>query len=150
MTQIFKLKTGVFLMLLCASVFCHAQQSYISKYKEVATQLSKEYGIPTAIILSIAYVETGGGSSAHSKILHNHFGMVGKNTVNKSRFRSFENAEASYRAFCQMITRKKYYATLKGDPDHKNWVTAIAAAGYSTKPNEWKQKIHMIINRFGL
>lgn len=127
-----------------------AQNSYINQYKSVATELSKEFGIPSAIILSIAYVETGGGNSKHAQTLNNHFGMVGKNTVNSSKFKSFENSKESFRAFCEMISRKKYYQKMKGNLDYSDWLNAIASAGYATKPTEWKQKINMVIRKFGL
>ncbi len=142
-----------FITLVASLLFCvniSAQNSYINQYKTLATQLSQEFGIPTAVILSIAYVETGGGNSAGSKILNNHFGLVGKNTVNSSRFKSFTNAEESFRAFCESVSRKKYYQRLKGNFSHSEWVSAIASAGYSTKPTEWKQKINFVIKKFGL
>lgn len=127
-----------------------AQNSYISQYKSIATELSQEFGIPSAVILAIAYVETGGGNSNHSKILNNHFGMVGKNTVNGSKFKSFETSKESFRSFCEMISRKKYYQKLKGNFNNSEWLNAIASAGYAGKPNEWKQKINNVIKKFGL
>lgn len=143
-----KLLSIVAMLFFCINT--QAQSSYINQYKSLATELSQEFGIPTAVILSIAYVETGGGNSKTSQVLNNHFGMVGKNTVNSSRFKSFSDAKESFRSFCQMITRKKYYMKLKGNFNHTEWVSAIASAGYSTKPEEWKKKINQVINRFGL
>jgi flagellum-specific peptidoglycan hydrolase FlgJ len=64
-----------------------AQNSYINQYKSLATELSQEFGIPTTVILSIAYMETGGGTSSACKVLNNHFGMTGKNDINSSRFK---------------------------------------------------------------
>jgi len=127
-----------------------AQNSYISQYKSIATELSQEFGIPSAVILSIAYVETGGGNSNHSKILNNHFGMIGKNTINNSRFRSFESSKESFRSFCEMISRKKYYQKMKGNLNNAEWLNAIASAGYASNPSEWKKKINLVIHKFGL
>ena len=127
-----------------------AQNSYISQYKSIATELSQEFGIPSAIILSIAYVETGGGNSKHAQTLNNHFGMVGKNTVNGSKFKSFETSKESFRSFCEMISRKKYYQKLKGNFNNSEWLNAIASAGYASNPSEWKKKINMVIKKFGL
>ncbi len=138
------------LIILLFSLKISAQNSYINQYKPLATELSKEFGIPSAIILSIAYVETGGGNSKHAQTLNNHFGMVGKNTVNSSKFRSFESSKESFRAFCEMISRKKYYQKLKGNLESPAWVNAIASAGYSTKPTEWKRKINLVITKFRL
>lgn len=127
-----------------------AQNSYINQHKPLATELSKEFGIPSAIILSIAYVETGGGNSKHAQTLNNHFGMVGKNTLNGSKFKSFESSKESFRAFCEMISRKKYYQKMKRNLDYSEWLNAIASAGYAGKPTEWKQKINNVIKKFGL
>lgn len=147
--RIFNIKFLCFIILLF-SLKISAQNSYINQHKPLATELSKEFGIPSAIILSIAYVETGGGNSKHAQTLNNHFGMVGKNTVNSSKFKSFESSKESFRAFCEMISRKKYYQKLKGNLNHSDWISAIASAGYATKPTEWKQKINFVIKKFGL
>lgn len=138
------------IFILFFSLKISAQNSYISQYKPFATELSQEFGIPSAIILSIAYVETGGGNSRHCQTLNNHFGMVGKNTVNNSKFKSFDSSKESFRAFCEMISRKKYYQKLKGNLDHSTWLNAIASSGYATQPEEWKKKINLVIKKFGL
>ena len=138
------------LIILLFSLKISSQNSYIDQHKPLATELSKEFGIPSAIILSIAYVETGGGNSKHCQTLNNHFGMVGKNTVNGSKFKSFESSKESFRAFCEMISRKKYYQKMKGNLDYSEWLNAIASAGYAGKPTEWKQKINTVIKKFGL
>ena len=76
--------------------------------------------------------------------------MVGKNTVNGSKFKSFESSKESFRAFCEMISRKKYYQKMKGNLDYSEWLDAIASAGYAGKPTDWKQKINTVIKKFGL
>lgn len=138
------------LIILFFSFKISAQNSYINQHKPLAAELSKEFGIPSAIILSIAYVETGGGNSKHCQTLNNHFGMTGKNTVNASKFKSFDSSKESFRAFCEMISRKKYYQKLKGNLDYSEWLNAIASAGYAGKPLEWKQKINLVIKKFSL
>ncbi|NAW51876.1 muramidase [Elizabethkingia argentiflava] len=132
------------------SLHANAQHSYIKKHKDLATTLSKEYGIPSSIILGVAILESGNGTSKNSKILHNHFGIVGKNTVSKSKYRSFASAQHSYKAFCEMISRKKYYTKLKGSNNYSAWVKAMAAAGYSTQPEIWKKRVLSTINRLRL
>ena len=89
-------KTGIVsILLFLFSHLANAQHTYINNHKPMAEQLSKEYGIPSAIILAIAFVETGGGTSKNSKTLNNHFGIVGKNTVNKSKYKSFPSVQES-------------------------------------------------------
>ena len=142
--------TIISLVLILISVNSKAQKAYISQNKEMAEYLSKEYGIPSSIILAVAFVESGGGTSKNSKTLNNHFGIVGKNTVNDSKYKNFSSAKESYRAFCDLLSRKKYYSKLKGNDNHQDWIKAIAQAGYSTQPKEWMRRINLIINKFDL
>ncbi|QCX52658.1 glucosaminidase domain-containing protein [Elizabethkingia sp. JS20170427COW] len=140
------------LVLTFISTNINAQNKYIKENEKLAATLSQEYGIPSSIILAIAYVESGGGTSKNSKVLKNHFGIVGKNNVPnyKSRYKSFDSIKDSYIAFCELLSRKKYYSKLKGSDNHNAWIKAIAAAGYSTQPEAWKQKISSAIKKLGL
>ncbi|MDR2205907.1 MAG: glucosaminidase domain-containing protein [Flavobacteriaceae bacterium] len=139
------------LVLILISANANAQQSsYVSQNKEMAETLSKEFGIPISIILAVAIVESGSGTSKASKTLNNHFGIVGKNTVNSSKYRSFSSVQESYRAFCELLSRKKYYSKLKGNNNHQEWIKAIASAGYSTQPQEWMRRISLVANKLKL
>ena len=129
------------LVLTLFSVSANAQQkkhNYITTNEQLAEELSEKYGIPSGVILAVAFVETGGGTSKGAKTYNNHFGIVGKNTITKSKYKSFDS------------TREKYYSDLKGIKDTAEWVKAIAAAGYSTQPVEWKKRVKMIIEKFNL
>ena len=138
------------IFILFFSLKISAQNSYISQYKAFATELSQEFGIPTVVILSIAYMETSGGTSSACKVLNNHFGMTGKNDINSSRFKSFADSKASYRAFCEWVSKRKFYEKLKNSQNHNEWFVAIASSGYSTKPAEWKQKLNVVMKKIGL
>ena len=127
-----------------------AQNTYIEKYQPIAKELSKEFGIPSAVIMSIAIIETGAGSSKSSQLHNNHFGLTSKNSTTGSKYRSFDSAKESFRTFCESIARRKYYQELKGNINPTDWINAIAAAGYSTKPTEWKKKILTAISKYKL
>lgn len=132
------------------SIDTYAQKhNYIEKNKTLAENLSTKYGIPSSIILAIAFVESGGGTSKNSKNLNNHFGIVGKNNTG-SKYKQFDSVEESYEAFCKLIAKKKYYSSLKGTEDFSTWVKAIASAGYSTQPQEWMKRINLIVNKYQL
>lgn len=149
--EIKSLKVVLVSLILCffsIQISGQKKHQYIEKNEKIAKQLSRKYGIPSAIILAIAFVETGGGTSKHSKTLNNHFGIVGKNTVNNSRYRSFSNAEESFEAFCKLLSSTKYYISLKGNEDINLWVKAIANAGYSTQPQEWTRRVNLILNQY--
>jgi Bax protein len=132
-----------------------AQGGYVSTYKPLADSLSKVYGIPSSIILAIAIVESGAGSSRNSKLLNNHFGIVGKNNLLKTkgvktRYKQYSSVTGSYIDFCKLLSRRKYYTRLKGNQDYKLWIDAISKAGYSEAPVEWRKRITSTIQKYKL
>lgn len=136
-----------FLLLSINNVFANDAKKYIKKYHELVICLSEEFGIPVSIITAISLIESGAGKSRNCRLLKNHFGMIGKNNLLKtkgikSKFKQYEEDEDSFRDFCRMVARKKYYAKLKGKMDYKLWVEAMAKAGYSTTPTVWKKEIY--------
>lgn len=139
-------------LIILSSVSLNAQQKhrYIEQNRKMAKELSQKYGIPKGIILAVAFVETGGGTSKGAKTYNNHFGIIGKNNIVKSKYRSFNSKEESYEAFCKLVSRKKYYNSLKGNNNIDEWIKAIASAGYSEHPTEWKRRVSIIINKFNL
>ena len=125
-------------------------KSYISNHKLLATVLSERYGIPASVILSIAAIESSGGAGPAAKVLNNHFGMEGKNRVvapngKKSRYKQYNNVIESYVDFCNVISRKKFYPSLKNNNDPKAWVKAISRAGYSEVPEAWENKVFSVL-----
>ena len=131
-----------------SSVF--AQAAYIKKYKPLAKTLSKQYGIPSAVILGIAVVESSSGKSRTCRLLHNHFGIVGKNNLRKTkgiktRYKQYPNDKASYIDFCVKMSKKKFYPGVKGKDDVELWLINIANSGYSEKPEIWKARVLKVI-----
>lgn len=149
-------RTG-FLVFFLATAFqtVSAQSKYVTQYKPVADSLSGIYGVPTSVMLGVAIIESGAGKSRNCKLLNNHFGIKGKNNLLKTKgikssYKQYPNGRASYVAFCQLMTRKKFYPKLKGKKDHKLWLEAISKAGYSTVPDEWKRNITAAIRKHKL
>ncbi|MEP7318137.1 MAG: glucosaminidase domain-containing protein [Panacibacter sp.] len=141
--------TGVFLFI---AVCGQAQSAYIKKYCDLADSLSQVYGIPASVILGVAIIESSSGKSRNCKLLNNHFGIVGKNNLLKTkgiktRYKQYPNAKASFVDFCKVIARKKFYSNLEGNTDYKLWVDAISKTGYSTLPALWKKNVSNAIIR---
>ena len=139
----------IFLLLFSVA---HSQSGYIKKYKPIARELSIEFGIPVSVILGIAIVESSGGAGRGAKLLNNHFGIIGKNSVKKShgiktRYKQYANAAASYRDFCKVISRKRFYPKLKGNTHYLLWLDAISKTGYSEAPLVWKKRIAGVIQK---
>ncbi len=133
------IKTWIVVMSLILSTVSTSAfgQKYFTQYSALATELSAQYGIPKEVILGVGYMESGGGNSKLARLANNHFGITGKNTVYNSRYRSFKSVEEGFHAFCQLLTRKKFYSRLKGTRNLNSWIASIAAAGYSTTPSVW-------------
>jgi flagellum-specific peptidoglycan hydrolase FlgJ len=129
-----------------------AQSKYIKKYKPMADSLSAVYGVPTSVMLGVAIMESASGTSRNCKLLHNHFGIVGKNDLLKTkgiktRYKQYADSLASYVDFCKLMTRKRFYKNLKGNSDYKLWADAISKAGYSEIPEIWKERLIAIIQK---
>ena len=119
---------------------------YIEKYSAIADSLSSEFETPVSVILGIAIVESSSGTSRNARLLNNHFGIVGKNDLLKTKgiktkYKQYPDALSSYIAFCKLISRRKFYAKLKGNSDYKLWVDAISKSNYSEVPDIWKKGI---------
>jgi len=138
------------LLVICQ--FGYTQSKYVRKYRPLADSLSAIYGIPVPVILGVAILESGSGTSRNCKLLKNHFGMIGKNNLLKtngikSRYKQYPDDRASYVDFCRLMTKKKFYGKLKNNTDYKLWVNAISKAGYSEVPDDWKKKVLATIKK---
>jgi uncharacterized FlgJ-related protein len=112
----------------------------------MTSELSEQYGIPSAVILAVALVESSAGNGHAAKKLNNHFGIVGKNNLQAkkgyhSRYKEYDSEQESFMDFCRTISKKGFYARLKDNGDTKEWVKAISRAGYSEQPKVWEKRI---------
>ena len=128
------------------------QSKYIRKFRPLADSLSAEYGIPASVILGVAIVESGSGTSRNCKLLHNHFGIIGKNDLMKthgikSRYKQYPDSRTCYIAFCKLVKKRKYYHKLKGNNDYTLWLEAMSQSGYSEIPLQWKERISAAIKK---
>lgn len=145
-----KLLLLVFLLIIAHSAF--TQSKYVKKFRPIADSLSAEYGVPVSVILGVAILESGSCTSRNCKLLNNHFGIVGKNDLLKTkgirtRYKQYPNALASYVDFCKLMKKKKFYKKLKDNMDYKLWVDAISKAGYSEVPDYWREKVMATIQK---
>ena len=122
-------------------------QTYFDKYQKLADSLETIYGIPSSVMMAIAYHESGGGKRYIAKHSNNHFGIKGKNRKHKSSYRYFESDTASYMGFCDLISKRVFYGKLKGENDPKKWVSHISKSGYAGNPSKWGSIIYGIISK---
>ena len=134
---------------LLGSTLVFGQSKYVKQYRALADSMQEEYKIPAAVILGVAILESGSGTSKNARLLNNHFGIVGKNKLKnvKTRYKQYESVYDSYKDFCKLLKKKKYYDKLKGNMNYTLWVDAISKAGYSEVPTIWKQRVISTIKK---
>jgi len=116
-------------------------------YKDLAIREMKRMGVPAAITLAQGLLETESGNSDLVKKSNNHFGIKCKSSWTGEGvshdddaagecFRSYKNAEESYRDHSNYLRGTDRYAPLfKLDPtDYKGWARGLKRAGYATNP----------------
>lgn len=144
-----------FLIILLLLFFFHSlsgQSKYVQKYSGLSDSLQAVYGIPSAVILGVAIIESASGTSRNCRLLHNHFGIVGKNNLKKtkgikSRYKQYPNDTSSYVDFCRLMSKRRFYPRLKGNMNYKLWIDAMSKANYSEVPAIWKERILSAIRK---
>lgn len=122
-------------------------EQYIELYKDFAIKEMKRMGIPAAITLAQGLLETENGNSILVKKSNNHFGIKCKNTWTAGGvshdddapgecFRTYKNAEESYRDHSNFLRGSERYAFLFNinPTDYKGWANGLRKAGYATNP----------------
>lgn len=154
----FSLRLILVFLLLIITFLAVAQRdvdAYIRKYDSLAVSIMLEHQFPASLLLGIAIHESGAGTSRLSREQCNHFGIKGK--VPSSRTKSgyifrhidFETDEASFFHFKELITNKKFYKDLKGNPDPLKWLKALKRSGYATSA-KWVTRVSNIIRKYNL
>lgn len=132
--------------------------NYIEKYKAIALQHEKEYGIPASITLAQGILESGAGTSLLTRASNNHFGIkTGRSwsgrvhfawddeTV-KSKFRCYRSAEESFLDHAKLLSTSKTYRNLFkiNVYDYRGWAYGLKQAGYATSPTYAQALIGLI------
>lgn len=113
-------------------------QEKIQRYKPFIDSISQVYGIPSKLIIGVGVCESGFGQSKQSIKQNNYFGLRGKYVrKKKSSFKHYERPEDSMVDFCEVLASKKYYISLKGNPDPMKWTRAMAKARYAANAKRW-------------
>ncbi|WP_295127967.1 glucosaminidase domain-containing protein [uncultured Chitinophaga sp.] len=143
-----------------SSMFAHAQtrtaKTYLKEYSPVAVSLMQETGIPASVIMGVAMLESGMGTSRNAKLLKNHFGIVGKNNLAKrgetyrSKYKEYKTPEESYKHFVKVIAKKKWFSKLKGTTDVSVWLRSMSHSGYSSAGDLWITRVSAMIKRYKL
>jgi hypothetical protein len=159
-----KLTVSIVLLLLFFQL--HAQNSktiaYINQYKEIAINEMIRSGVPAAITLAQAVLESQSGESDLVKRSNNHFGIKCKPEWTGARtfhdddakgecFRVYDNPEASFKDHSDFLRTRAHYQFLfnLNQTDTDAWAKGLKKAGYATAPN-YPEKLIKIIKDYQL
>lgn len=136
---------------------------FFEQYLPLARELNIHFGIPVAIILSVAALESGYGR-ANSRVIQECFNFFNIKIWKESDpicckmddepvescFRKYENPDDSFRDFCRLMHTGKYrIITNLPHWDYHTWAKKLHQAGYATD-TEYAQKLISIIEKYGL
>lgn len=131
-------------------------QEYIAKYKAMALEQERKYGVPAPITLAQGIVESAAGTSQLTRKSNNHFGIKnfggwkGPTTyawdTEDSWFRVYSSAAASYEDHSRFLIDNGRYRSLfdKSVWDYRGWAWGLLKAGYAGDPNYAKALIGYI------
>lgn len=120
--------------------------NYINKYKGIALDQEKKYGVPASITIAQGILESGAGKSGLTRNANNHFGIKAfggwtgpvyhawDDEPNKSRFRVYSSAAESFRDHSLFLRNNARYRSLfsKSVYDYRGWAIGLQKAGYAT------------------
>ncbi len=161
-----KMKLTVTIILLFLFFQMHGQNSktiaYINQYKEIAINEMIRSGVPAAITLAQAVLESQSGESDLVKRSNNHFGIKCKPEWTGARtfhdddakgecFRVYDNSEASFKDHSDFLRTRAHYQFLfnLSPTDSEAWAKGLKKAGYATAPT-YPQKLIKIIKDYQL
>jgi flagellum-specific peptidoglycan hydrolase FlgJ len=133
---------------------------YINKYKSIAINEMKKYGIPASITLAQGLLESNIGKSELSRKYNNHFGIKCKSNypgkcVNyhdddpDDMFRVFNSAKESYREHSILLTSDRYKSLKKYGKNYVEWSYGLKKCGYATD-KKYPEKLIKIIKKYRL
>ena len=138
-----------------------AQLAYIDKYKHIAVEQMKRYGIPASITLAQGILESRSGLSDLATKGNNHFGIkchgwTGATVYHdddetQECFRAYKHAKESYEDHSLFLVNSSRYRPLfkLSGTDYKGWARGLKACGYATNP-QYAELLIELIERYDL
>lgn len=136
--------------------------NYIAKFKDIAMDNMKMYGIPASIVLAQGILESGAGRGDLAIAANNHFGIkchegwTGESVKHdddaaQECFRKYDNVSESFKDHALFLTGRSRYSKLFAfsKDDYKAWARGLRAAGYATDP-KYPDKLISYIQRYKL
>jgi hypothetical protein len=146
-------------LLVCGSLFAQSAttEAYIKQYKDLAISEMQRTGVPAAIKLAQAILESQSGMSTLALTANNHFGIKCKAEWTGGKvyqdddergecFRVYPSVEQSFKDHSDFLKNRPYYTSLfKLDPtDMQGWAYGLKKAGYATSVTYPKSLLKII------
>lgn len=127
------------------------KSSYLARFETIAVSEMKRSGVPASITLAQGILESGWGKSPLSHHTNNHFGIKchadwkgdkhrthsesSAEVIKTTCYRSYANAEQSYRDHTDFLLKQSLYRPLFTTHDYKDWAQGLEEAGYAHDDN---------------
>jgi flagellum-specific peptidoglycan hydrolase FlgJ len=142
---------------------------YLQNYHYLANELNSQTGIPIALTLAVAGLESNWGTSELARAANNHFGIKANNWTGLKHckttleywdndpvhvlecFRKYSLIRESFQDFGAFIKSRPQYQYLFDQQitDSYSWAYALQAGSYATDP-QYAQKLIRVIETYQL
>ena len=116
-------------------------QGYINRFQRVALTESEKFGIPAAIKMAQAILESQAGQAVAAQQSNNHFGAA-------MGSQNFESAWANWRAH-SLLLREEYSQLFSLGEDIRSWAEGLERVGYS-QDAQYAERLLQIISQYKL
>ena len=128
---------------------------YIERYKDVALQSEREYGVPASITLAQGLLESYVGQSKMALEANNHFGIKAYHwtgevygpcdSLNQVGYRKYGCAEDSFIDHALFLKGPRYSVLYDLDvTDYRSWAQGLRDCGYAEDANYPAKLINLI------
>ena len=158
--MVFCLIFGVFCAISASAQPKHQRYlEYIERYKKVALQTERDYGIPASITLAQGLLESYVGQSKMALEANNHFGIkayhwsgevYGGDSIKQVGYRKYGCPEDSFLDHAQFLRGPRYSILYQFDvTDYRSWAQGLRDCGYAEDVN-YPTKLINIIEQYEL
>ncbi len=154
------------IFVLMTALFAKAQAlsarylEYIERFKGIALQHQRDFGVPAAITLAQGLLESNAGQSYLARRGNNHFGIKCyswkgpvveyDDTLTHNCYRNYGCAEDSFLDHAKFLRGKRYSSLYDLDvSDYQGWAQGLRDCGYAEDP-AYPQKLVRIIEQYEL
>ena len=132
---------------------------YIERYKQVALEQEREFGVPASITLAQGILESSVGQSKMAREANNHFGIkayhwsgevYGGDSLGTVGYRKYGAPEDSFLDHAKFLKGPRYSVLYELDvTDYRSWAQGLRDCGYAEDVN-YPSKLISIIEKYEL